>query len=120
MNATQVQHDHNDGIHVVSFPLNDRGQANADVVRRFFATEFLDSTKDCERLVVDLSGVLTLDSASLGPLVQRLRDLQAKQGTMALCGVRSAGLREIFALTRFDKIFPILPSREEAVKKAKG
>lgn len=116
MNATAVNHDDNDGVRVVSFPRNQRGQADPDVVRRFFSSEFLASTDGCTDLVVDLTGVLTLDSASLGPLVQRLRDIQIRRGVMCLCGVRSAGLREIFALTRFDKIFPIHHSLGDALK----
>lgn len=117
MNATRVQHSNERGVHVISFPLNDRGQANADVVRRYFAEEFLDSTQDVKRLLLDLSGVLTLDSASLSPMVKRLRELQGDGGAMGLCGIQSAGLREIFALTRFDKIFPIFTSREDALKR---
>ncbi len=117
MNATRVIHSEERGIHVVAFPLNDRGQANADLVRQFFAEDFLESTQDSSRLLLDLSGVLTLDSASLSPMVKRLRELQTSHGVMGLCGIQSAGLREIFALTRFDKIFPIFTTRADAIKR---
>jgi anti-anti-sigma factor len=103
------------GVTIIGFSRDEHGQSNVDLVRRYFSTQFLTATASMERLVIDLSGVLSLDSASLGPLVQKLRDLQAVKGRMALCGVQAPALREIFALTRFDKVFPIFKGRAEAV-----
>jgi len=115
MQSSLANHEHDRGVHVISFGANDRGKANPDAVRRFFTEEFLDATADDTRLVVDLDGVVTLDSASLGPMVQRLRTIQGRDGRMALCGVAAAGLREIFALTRFDQLFTIHRDRASAV-----
>jgi anti-anti-sigma factor len=108
------------GVHTVSFHLDEQGLANVDLVRGYFATEFLKSTIGLKRLVIDLSGVATLDSASLGPLVQKLREIQDLKGQLALAGVESPALREIFALTRFDKVFSIYRSRGEAISAVKG
>jgi anti-anti-sigma factor len=102
-------------VSIVSFPRNERGQVNADHVRSYFASQFLDHTHDLHRVVLDLSGVAALDSAALGPLVQKLREIQAHQGRLVLCGVDMPALKEIFALTRFDKVFPIVADRGTAV-----
>jgi anti-anti-sigma factor len=103
------------GVHIVSFHRDEQGLANVDLVRSFFASDFLKSTSGLRRLVIDLAGVATLDSASLGPLVQKLREIQELKGQLALAGVDSPALREIFALTRFDKVFAIYRTRAEAV-----
>ncbi len=103
------------GVHIITFARDERGNADQDQVRHFFANDLLPQTQGWKRLVIDLSGVVSLDSASLGPLVQKLREIQDLQGRMALAGVTSPALREIFALTRFDKVFPIHPTSDEAV-----
>jgi anti-anti-sigma regulatory factor len=48
-------------------------------------------------------------------LVQKLRQVQQAGGRMALAGALSPALEEILALTRFDKVFLITRSRDEAV-----
>lgn len=103
------------GIHVLSFRRDELGIADLDQVRHYFAQRFLDETAGYQHLVIDLAGVATLDSACLGPLIQRLRQAQAIDGRLALCGVDSPALEEIFALTRFDKVFPFYKTRAEAV-----
>jgi anti-sigma B factor antagonist len=78
----------------------------------------LDHTHGWNRLVLDLSGVPALDSAALGPLVQKLREVQEANGRLVLTGVEAPALREIFALTRFDRVFPIVPDRAAAIAQA--
>jgi anti-anti-sigma factor len=115
MNASPVIHSDEGSAHIVSFAIDAKGSANQDFVKNFFANEFTKSTTKFHWVVVDLSGVISLDSASLGPMVQKLRDVQEHKGKLALTGVTSPALKEIFALTRFDRVFPIYPSRKEAV-----
>ncbi len=115
MSVQHIVRTDENGIASISFQKDDRGLANQEVVRRYFASEFLKGTADVHFLAVDLSGVQSLDSAALGPLVQKLREVQQHHGRMALAGVNSPALREIFALTRFDKVFDIHPSLREAV-----
>jgi len=115
MNVSPVLHLEENGAHIIAFHHDQQGQANTDLVLSYFATEFLPGTSGIRRLVIDLSGVLSLNSASLGPLVQKLREIQDLEGQLALTGVTSPALKEIFALTRFDKVFPIYGSREEAI-----
>jgi len=109
-----------DGIRAISFQRDERGQANQEMVRLYFSNEFLKSTSGVKNLVIDLTGVISLDSAALGPLVQKLREVHDLDGRMALAGVVSPALKEIFALTRFDKVFPMYPSRQEAMSALAG
>lgn len=104
-----------DGVHAIAFQRDAQGSANQDYAKRFFASDFLRTCADMHRLVIDLTGVVSLDSSALGPLVQKLRDVQERSGKMAIAGVHSPALREIFALTRFDKVFTIYPTRAEAI-----
>lgn len=104
-----------DGVHAIAFQRDAQGTANQEFARRFFASDFLRTCADMHLLVIDLAGVVSLDSSALGPLVQKLRDVQERGGRMALSGVTSPALREIFALTRFDKVFAIHATRAEAI-----
>ncbi|MCS6971279.1 MAG: STAS domain-containing protein [Planctomycetota bacterium] len=117
--ALHIVQVHTEGaVRVVSFARDERGQVPNDAVRAYFASLMLDHTHEWHRVVFDLSGVASLDSAALGPLVQKLRETQASQGRLVLTGVEAPALREIFALTRFDRVFPILPNRAAAIAMA--
>ena len=105
-------------VHVVSFLAGEGGAVNHDLVRRYFSSHMLERTHGRNRLVFDLTGVPALDSAALGPLVQKLKEVQEANGKLVLTGVLAPALREVFALTRFDKVFPILPTRADAVAAA--
>ena len=102
-------------IKVIGFQLDSQQRANIETVRQYFAESFYSETDEAVHLLVDLNGVSTLDSSSLSPLVHRLREITAKQGKMAICGVKAQGLREVFSLTRFDQIFTIYDDRESAL-----
>ncbi len=116
-----------DGVTVVRFPPMPatpvqpvagpaKGVSGPDQARTWIASEFLAATAGIRLLVVDLDGIPALDSAALGPLIQRLREMQAHRGRMALCGVTAPALREVFSLTRFDQVFPIYPVRADAIR----
>ncbi len=111
-----VKHDERNGVTVVSFERDSNDRVNLEIVRQYFAHDFFDSTEKAKLLLVDLSGVSTLDSSSLSPLVQRLREINDVQGKMVLCGIHSQGLREILSLTRFDQIFDIYKDADEAIE----
>lgn len=111
-----VKHDERNSVRVVSFDRDSNDRVNLEIVRQYFANDFFDATSEATLLVVDLNGVSTLDSSSLSPLVQRLREINDVQGKMVLCGINSHGLREILSLTRFDQIFDIYKDDKEAIE----
>jgi anti-anti-sigma factor len=116
MSGYQIDQVEHTGISIVSFPHEEGRRVDLDTVRAFFTTQFFDETAEAKHLVIDLDGVNTLDSSSLSPLVQRYRELQERQGTMVLCGIKSQGLREILSLTRFDRIFDIYDDQQKALQ----
>ncbi len=101
---------------MIAFARDAHGAANLDSVRDFFVNRFLTLVTDSELLVVDLAGVATLDSSCLGPLAQKLKDMQGQEGRLTLCGVDAPALKEILALTSFDKVIPIYRTRDDAVR----
>ena len=103
------------GVRVVSFPRDGEGMCNLDQVRTFFANDFLGHVTGIRRLIIDLTGVASLDSSCLGPLVQKMREIKEHGGRLVLVGVDAPALQEIFALTRFDKVFPIYKTAAEAL-----
>lgn len=107
-------------VRVVSFIPGDRGSPSHEAVRAYFANTFLEHTRPWNHLVLDLGGVPALDSAALGPLVQKLREIQETRGKLVLTGVDAPALREIFALTRFDRVFTIVGERAAAVAAARA
>jgi anti-anti-sigma factor len=103
------------GIRVLSFPRDGDGNCNLDQVRNFFANDFLGHVAQVRRLIIDLAGVSSLDSSCLGPLVQKMREIKETSGRLVLVGVDAPALQEIFALTRFDKVFPIYRTVDEGL-----
>ena len=65
--------------------------------------------------VVDFSNVAHLSSSALGALITLSKRIREKNGQLRLCGIAPA-IQEIFAITRLNEIFRILPSRKEAVE----
>ncbi len=69
------------------------------------------------RWVIDLSGSRYLGSAVLGLLVNLRQRIRAAQGTLVLCGLH-AQLEEVFHATSLVRLFPIVRTRDEAVRVA--
>jgi len=61
---------------------------------------------DCNRLLLDFSGVAQLSSAMLAKLIRLHRKMGTKGEKLRLCGINSE-LRSAFAITRLDRLFDI-------------
>jgi anti-sigma B factor antagonist len=61
---------------------------------------------DCNRLLLDFSGVVQLSSAMLAKLIRLHRKMGTKGEKLGLSGINS-GLRSAFAITRLDRLFDI-------------
>jgi anti-sigma B factor antagonist len=66
-------------------------------------------------LVVDLSRTRFLDSSGCGALVASLQDLLKQKGGMKLAGV-SQQAKDLFQLTRLDRVFRIFDTVELALE----
>ena len=69
--------------------------------------------EDQKALIVDFSKIEFIDSSGLGMLVSLLKMMNGK-GDMMLCAL-NPGIRNMFTLTRMDRIFRICPDRASAL-----
>lgn len=109
-----------DGVRVIAFVRGELGELNTDQALLWFSRELLPATAGRVRVVLDLAGLPTLDSSALGPLVQKLRECRQAGGALVLTGVTSPALREVLALTRFDRVFTIAADAAAAVAAARA
>jgi anti-sigma B factor antagonist len=65
-------------------------------------------------IILDFSNVKFLTSAVLGLLIRILKKVNEAGGGLRFCGI-NAKILEIFNITRLDKVFEILPTREKAL-----
>lgn len=67
-----------------------------------------------KRIVVDLSDATFIDSTTLGVLVGGVKRLRPAGGSLALV-CTDQNITKIFEITGLDRVFPIHPSRDEAL-----
>lgn len=67
------------------------------------------------RMIVDLSGVIRLDSSGLGLLVKIAKAFRGRNGRLCLAGI-SGSVAEVLELTRLDGFFRVFCSVDEAVE----
>jgi anti-sigma B factor antagonist len=69
--------------------------------------------KRVPRVIVELSGVSYMDSSGVATLIEGLQLCQKYNGKLVVAGLRD-NVREVFELTRLDKIFEIFQDVETA------
>ena len=72
-----------------------------------------------KNVVVDFHKTDYYGSTALGFFVKLWKRVRERGGRMAFCGV-SDHEREILRITRLDGLWPICPSREEALQAVRG
>ncbi len=65
------------------------------------------------RLIVDMAGITFIDSSGLGALVSVLKRV-GNRGEIVVCGLSSA-LKQMFSITRMDRVFAAYPDRAAAI-----
>lgn len=76
-------------------------------------------SSESAQVVVNLRELDFIDSSGLAALAQGLKRARDYQGNLCLCCLRSP-VRLIFEMTRFDRVFEIFVTEEEAVLAAAG
>jgi anti-anti-sigma factor len=66
------------------------------------------------RLVVDCAGVRFISGRFLSALLSVMKRLGTRPGDIVLCHL-DPNLAEIFRVTRLDQVFPIYPTRQQAL-----
>ena len=79
---------------------------------RKFVKECIDSD-EANEIIFDLSGVDFIDSAGIGFIVSIFKTIKSKNGKFAIAALKSKP-REVFKLTRLDKIISIYENVETA------
>ncbi len=69
---------------------------------------------DLAKVVLNFENVSYMSSAVMGKLVSLLKRMQAAGGELKLCSIEDS-IYEIFEIMRFDKMFDIYKSEDEAV-----
>ena len=80
----------------------------AEVIRQLQPPEI-------RHLVIDFSPVDYFGSGLLEALLELWRHIKSRPGTMALCGLSKVTL-EILRVGRFDTLWPIFATRDEALR----
>jgi anti-sigma B factor antagonist len=68
-----------------------------------------------KKLLLNFRNVEYLSSAALGKLITLNKKVQAAGGKLVLCGV-DPKIREVFVITKLDKMFPIRDDEQEALQ----
>ena len=71
--------------------------------------------RDYPKILLDFTNVDHLSSAALGMLINANNRLRQKNGQLRLCKIRPQIL-EVFAITKLNKLFRILSTRDEALE----
>ena len=71
------------------------------------------------KIIVNFNGVTYMSSAVMGKLVSLLKKVTTAKGKLTLCNIEDS-IYEIFEIMRFDKMFQIRDSEDEAVAELIG
>ena len=108
MSLSMIEHT----IRIVTVTLQERVDTFSAPALREQLHKLID--EGANRLVIDLQMVPFFDSAALAVLVSALKRARQKGGDVKLVWPQSTAAQRIFRLTKFDRVFEILDSVEEA------
>jgi anti-sigma B factor antagonist len=86
-----------------------------DMLSEVGPLQALVESDECHTVLVDMGKVTFFGSVLLGVLNSLSKHIRQRQGRFVLCGLSQVG-GEVIHATRFDTLWPIYPSREEALK----
>ena len=96
---------------IILEPAGSLDWSTTDQMRQSLINEI---AKQPAMLIVNMRDVYFMDSCGLAALVLGLKRARENRCNLCLCGLQSP-VRMIFELTRFDKVFEIFVSEEDAV-----
>jgi anti-sigma B factor antagonist len=70
--------------------------------------------RDNPKILLDFSNVDHLSSAALGMLINANNKIKQKNGQLRLASIKPQ-IFEVFVITKLNKLFKILPARQEAI-----
>lgn len=100
-------------IRIVEFT-NNKILDEANIVEIGQTLVSLVDERDYPRLLLDFATVDHLSSAALGMLINISNRIKKKNGQLRLANIKPQIL-EVFVITKLNKLFRILPTRDEAL-----
>jgi len=77
-----------------------------------FAKDLISRIKGKMCYIVDVNGLNRIDSTGLGVLITFAKEVSAKDGQVGFA-VKKEFLKEVFAIAKFEQVFPIADNPEE-------
>ena len=111
----KAAHEHEPGVIVLRLS-GVAGERSAEQLRKALSAALEDAPR-C--VVLNLSGLRQMSSASLGRLVAAIKRLREAGGQLVLCGARPP-VSDALRLLHLDEIVPLYPSEEEALRALGG
>jgi len=108
----QLKHRIEDNVCIFSIEGNIALDGVSDV--KSYIKPFL-SDEDIKGIVINFESVNFIDSSGIGLIVSVFKNLQQRKASLTLCQL-SAKNKEIFNMTRLDKILNIFDSEQEAIE----
>ena len=100
-------------VRVVEFT-NNRILDEANIAEIGTGLNSLIDERNNPKLLLDFGTVDHLSSAALGMLINANKRIKEKNGQLRLANIKPQ-IYEVFVITKLNKLFKILPSREEAL-----
>jgi len=100
-------------VRVVEFT-NNRILDEANIAEIGAALGALIDEANNPKLLLDFAAVDHLSSAALGMLINANKRVREKNGQLRLANIKPQ-IFEVFVITKLNKLFKILPTREEAM-----
>ncbi len=98
---------------VVIVPEGELDVTNSTAFRNKVVEEFIENGK--VNIVIDMSGVGYMDSSALGTVISLYKNCRMNGGSLAIAGLMDT-VRRLFSITALDKVVPIYPTVEDAIK----
>ena len=100
-------------VRVVEFT-NNRILDEANIAEIGNSLNVLIDERNNPKLLLDFGTVDHLSSAALGMLINANKRIKERNGQLRLANIK-AQIYEVFVITKLNKLFRILPTREEAI-----
>lgn len=91
------------------------GEVDMGTTPELRTTLLSELSKQPKRVVIDFKGVTFIDSSGIATLVEALKESNRVKAQLFFCNV-SGKIMSVFELTRLDKVFKIVDTRERALQ----
>lgn len=97
-------------IMVVELPGKNLDASNSQEFKRDISPILEENAK----VIFDMAKLGFVDSSGYGVILSCLNMVKGQKGQLKICGLQDRG-KDLFKLMRLERVFDILPSKEEAI-----